>query len=169
MQATSVMAAALTTVPHVPLPALTVMMPEQSMRIATETIQAKTRGQGDFVDITDKLTSVLSSSNMTEGQLTAFVVGSTAGITSFEFEPGLIKDMRDLYEKLAPAGEDYAHHQTWNDDNGSGHVRAAIQGPSITIPFTQGNLALGTWQQIVLAEFDTRARERKVVVQLIGV
>jgi secondary thiamine-phosphate synthase enzyme len=138
------------------------------MKIITETLHVKTKGQGDLVDVTPHLQECLDKSGLKQGQLTVFVVGSTAAITSFEFEPGLKKDMNRLYEKLAPAGPDYEHHGTWQDDNGSSHVRAALQGPGMTIPFTNGSLVLGTWQQVVLAEFDTRGRSREVVVQVIG-
>jgi len=138
------------------------------MEILTTTIGVSTKGQGDFVDLTDKVNQCLRESKLTDGQVTIFVIGSTAGIVTFEFEPGLIKDLRNLYEKLAPRDKDYAHHQTWHDDNGSSHLRAALQGPSLTVPFSEKRLMTGTWQQIVLAEFDTSARDRKVVVQLIG-
>lgn len=94
--------------------------------------------------------------------------GSTAGITTFEYEDGLIKDMKDLYERLAPSGGRYSHNDTWHDGNGFGHVRAALQGPSLTIPFKDGKLLLGTWQQVVLAEFDNRSRQREVILQFTG-
>ena len=138
------------------------------MKIITKTLHKKTKGGGDLIDLSKDLASCLESSRLKEGSLTVFVVGSTAGITSFEYEPGLKKDMNALYERLAPKDKDYAHHETWHDDNGHSHVRAAIQGPSLTIPFSKGKLFLGTWQQVVLAEFDTRPRDREVVVQLIG-
>lgn len=138
------------------------------MRIVTETIRKKTKGEGDLIDLTSELHKLLSQSGLAEGNMTIFVIGSTAGITTFEYEPGLIKDMREIYEKLAPSNRHYAHNETWNDDNGHSHIRAALQGPSLTIPFKDGKLLLGTWQQVVLAEFDIRARERQVVVQLIG-
>ncbi|MFA5138543.1 MAG: secondary thiamine-phosphate synthase enzyme YjbQ [Elusimicrobiota bacterium] len=138
------------------------------MKLQTETLEFRTQGQGDLVDITPAVQARLAASGLAEGQATVFVVGSTAAITTFEYEPGLKKDMARLYEALAPAGKEYAHHQTWGDDNGSSHVRAALQGPSLTVPFKEGRLMLGVWQQIVLAEFDTRPRDRQVVVQLPG-
>lgn len=95
-------------------------------------------------------------------------MGSTAAITSFEYEPGLVKDMTALYEKLAPQGQPYAHDETWGDANGFSHVRAALQGPSLVVPFRGGELMLGTWQQVVLAEFDHWPRQRKVILQFIG-
>jgi secondary thiamine-phosphate synthase enzyme len=96
------------------------------------------------------------------------VVGSTAGLTTIEFEPGAIADLNDVFERLAPRGGDYRHHLRWGDDNGSSHVRAALLGPSVVVPFGGGQLALGTWQQIMLVEFDTRPRRREIVIQLIG-
>ena len=100
--------------------------------------------------------------------MTVFGVGSTMGITTFEFEPGLIKDMKELYERLAPSDRSYAHDETWGDANGFSHLRAALQGQSLTIPFENGKLLLGTWQQVVVAEFDNKPRQREVVVQIIG-
>ncbi len=138
------------------------------MKVITKTIDVNTKGAGDLVNITEEIQTLLSHAKLKEGNITVFVVGSTAGITSFEYEEGLIKDMRDIYEKLAPRDKHYAHDDTWGDANGFSHVRAALQGPSMTIPFVDGKLALGTWQQIVLAEFDNRSRTRKIVAQFIG-
>lgn len=138
------------------------------MKVITKTIAVNTKGAGDLADITGEIHNTLSQTKLKEGNVTVFVVGSTAGITSFEYESGLIKDMRDIYEKLAPQGEHYAHDDTWGDANGFSHIRAAIQGPSMVIPFVDGKLALGTWQQVVLAEFDNRGRKRKVILQFIG-
>ena len=138
------------------------------IEIITKAIHRKTKGAGDLLDITGELHDLLAESQLREGTLTVFVVGSTAGITTFEYESGLIQDMRELYEKIAPSNRSYAHDLTWNDGNGFSHVRAALQGPSLTVPFTQGQLVLGTWQQVVLAEFDNRPRSRHVVVQLMG-
>jgi len=139
------------------------------VKVKSVTIQKKTKGHGDFIDLTADLHSCLSRSSFEDGLLTVFVIGSTAGITTFEYEPGLIKDMREIYEKLASSRAKYAHNETWHDENGFSHVRAALQGPSLVIPFEKKKLFLGTWQQVVLAEFDNRPRERKVVVQLMGV
>lgn len=127
-----------------------------------------TRGQNDAHDITRVAASAIAESGLRAGSATVFVVGSTAGITTIEFEPGAISDLNRLFEKLAPREGEYRHHLRWGDDNGSSHVRAALLGPSVTIPFVDGKLALGTWQQILLLEFDTRAREREVIVQLVG-
>jgi len=140
-----------------------------SVKISTETIACSTRGQDDIVDLTGKIAACVAASGLREGQVTVCVTGSTAAVTTIEYEPGLVKDMAEAYDKLAPAGDDYAHHATWGCDNGSSHVRAALQGPSLVVPFVDGRLVLGTWQQVVLAEFDTRPRDRKVVLQLIGI
>jgi secondary thiamine-phosphate synthase enzyme len=127
-----------------------------------------TSGQGDVHDLTAIVARVLSASSIKSGLLTVAVVGSTAGITTIEFEPGAVADLNRVYEQLAPRDGEYEHHLRWGDDNGSSHVRAAMLGPSISIPFDRGRLCVGTWQQIVLVEFDTRPRSREVVVQLIG-
>ena len=138
------------------------------MKIKTERIRLKTKGDGDLVNITEEVSSILARSKIKEGSVTVFVVGSTAAITTFEYEPGLIKDIRDLYEKIVPSNKHYSHDETWGDANGFSHLRAALQGPSLTVPFEKGKLVLGTWQQIVLAEFDNRPREREIVVQIVG-
>ncbi len=138
------------------------------MQIITRTIHKNTKGEGDLLDITPDIEHELKTSRLSEGTMTVFVVGSTAAVTTFEYEPGLIQDMEEFYEKIAPRKHAYAHNETWHDGNGFSHVRAAIQGPSLAIPFQQGKLLLGTWQQVVLAEFDIRARQRHVIVQLIG-
>lgn len=138
------------------------------MKIITKHLTVNTRGAGDLIDITEEIQGALSQTKLKKGNVLVFVVGSTAGITSFEYESGLKKDMRDIYEKLVPSSKHYSHDETWGDANGFSHIRAALQGPSITIPFENGRLALGTWQQIVLAEFDNRNRTRKIVIQFMG-
>ncbi len=127
-----------------------------------------TSGQGDVHDITDIVEEAVSRSNIRSGTVTVFVVGSTAGITTIEFEPGAVADLNQVFDVLAPRSAAYRHHLRWGDDNGSSHVRAALLGPSITVPVGDRTLLLGTWQQIALVEFDTRARQREVVVQVIG-
>ena len=127
-----------------------------------------TRGQGNVQDITSIVAKGVAASTLSSGVATVFVVGSTAAVTTIEFEPGAVADFNRLFDELAPRGADYAHHQRWGDDNGSSHVRAALLGPSLSVPFTDGQLALGTWQQIVLVEFDTRDRKREIVVQSVG-
>jgi secondary thiamine-phosphate synthase enzyme len=138
------------------------------MKILNETVRLKTNGAGDLIDITGKIADILKTSKLKTGNVTIFVIGSTGAITTFEYEPGLIKDMREVYEKLAPSNRHYHHDETWGDANGFSHVRASLQGPSVTIPFEEGKLLLGTWQQVVFAEFDNRPRQRQVVVQIIG-
>lgn len=138
------------------------------MKIINEKIVLDTKGNPDLINITDEIAGILASSGLKKGSLTVFVIGSTAAITTFEYESGLVSDMRDLYEKLVPQKKHYNHDQTWGDANGFSHLRAALQGPSFSIPFEDAKLMLGTWQQVVLAEFDNRPRKREVVVQLIG-
>ena len=136
--------------------------------VATHRRDIHTRGQGDAHDITDLVASAVGDSNCAAGLATVFVVGSTAAVTTIEFEPGAIADLNDLFEEIAPREENYRHHLRWGDDNGSSHVRAALLGPSLTVPFTDRKLILGTWQQIMLLELDTRPRKREIVVQVIG-
>jgi secondary thiamine-phosphate synthase enzyme len=127
-----------------------------------------TKGQGDAHDVTRVVTRAVSGSGLRAGIVTVFVIGSTAALTTIEFEPGAVSDFNRLFETLAPRDADYRHHLRWGDDNGSSHVRAALLGPSLTIPFTDASLVLGTWQQIMLIEFDTRGRDREIVVQMVG-
>lgn len=121
------------------------------------------------VDLTAELKAKLRESRLREGLLTVFNVGSTAGITTVEFEPGLVKDLEELFERIAPAHRNYHHEQTWQDGNGFSHMRASLLKPSLSVPFIDGKLELGTWQQVVLINFDNRPRRRKLVVQLTGV
>jgi secondary thiamine-phosphate synthase enzyme len=136
--------------------------------IATRTHDIQTAGQGDAHDVTALVADLLVHSSLSAGLATVSVVGSTAAVTTIEFEPGAIADLNVLFERLAPRDGEYRHHLRWGDDNGSSHVRAALLGPSISIPFADGSLMLGQWQQIMLLELDTRGRRRKIVVQLIG-
>jgi len=136
--------------------------------VRSVTHEIATTGQSDSHDLTALVAQAVADGGLRSGIATVFVVGSTAGITTIEFESGALHDLDALFEKLAPRHADYRHHLRWHDDNGSSHVRAAMVGPSVTIPFTDGTLAIGTWQQIALLEFDTRPRRRVVVIQLIG-
>ena len=136
--------------------------------VSTHTHVVSTRGQSDAHDITDAVAQAVRNSPLTDGTATVFVVGSTAGITTIEFEPGAIADLNAVFEQIAPRGGEYRHHLRWGDDNGSSHVRAALLGPSLTVPFSDKTLAVGTWQQIMLLEFDTRPRKREIVVQMVG-
>ncbi|RME02391.1 MAG: YjbQ family protein [Planctomycetota bacterium] len=139
------------------------------MKVQTHRLTYQTRGFSHVLDITEDVKKILESSPVRSGNLTLFVVGSTAAISTIEYEPGLVEDIQGALEKIAPLKGQYAHHQRWHDDNGSAHIRATLMGPSLTVPFAEGELFLGTWQQIVLLDFDTRPREREVVVQVIGV
>ena len=136
--------------------------------VVTRRHEIPTRGQGDTRDITEVVAGFVNDSSMTAGTATVFVVGSTAGVTTIEYEPGAVADLNGLFERLAPRGVEYRHHLRWGDDNGSSHVRAALLGPSLTVPFADRKLLLGTWQQIILLEFDTRPRRREIVVQVVG-
>jgi secondary thiamine-phosphate synthase enzyme len=138
------------------------------MPVSTHRREINTKGQNDAHDITDIVAEAVSRSGLDAGVATVFVVGSTAGITTIEFEPGAIADLNGVFEQLAPRSGEYRHHLRWGDDNGSSHVRAALLGPSLTIPFAHRQLTLGTWQQIMLLEFDTRNRKREIVVQIMG-
>ena len=136
--------------------------------VTTTRHHLQTAGQGDAHDITELVARAVTGSGLSSGLATASVVGSTAVVTTIEFEPGAVADLGRLLDRLAPRDGDYAHHARWGDDNGSSHVRAALMGPSLTVPFERGELILGTWQQIVLLECDTRPRRRPFVVQLMG-
>ena len=136
--------------------------------VASVRRQIQTTGQGDVHDITVAVSAAVSDSGLTTGVATVSVVGSTAGITTIEFEPGVVADFARLFEQLAPRDGRYKHHERWGDDNGSSHVRAALLGPSLALPFSDGQLMVGTWQQVVFVECDTRPRNREFVVQLIG-
>lgn len=138
------------------------------MKTFTDSIDISTQGHTDIIDITQEVQNVLHKSGLTEGSLTVFISGSTAGVTTIEYEPGLLKDLPEAFERLAPTGVTYHHDATWGDGNGYAHIRAALLGASFTAPFKVGRLLLGTWQQIVVVDFDNRPRRRSVVVQMIG-
>lgn len=138
------------------------------MDFLTGKIQFNTNGDSDIKDLTADVEKIISEHGYTEGNVLLFVPGSTAALTTIEFEPGLLKDYPEFMEKLVPAGKIYHHDMTWHDGNGHSHIRAALQGPSLHIPFIKGRLTLGTWQQVIFIDFDTRPRERTVVYQIIG-
>jgi secondary thiamine-phosphate synthase enzyme len=138
------------------------------MAVVSTQIEKETRGDGHTLDITRDVEQAVRQSGLTDGVVTLFAVGSTAGLTTIEFEPGAVADFNRALEEIAPRDADYQHHLRWHDDNGHSHVRAALLGPSLSIPFVEGRLTLGTWQQIVLVDFDTRPRKRQVVVQIVG-
>jgi secondary thiamine-phosphate synthase enzyme len=127
-----------------------------------------TRGRTDVVDITGPVGEAVRRSGLMSGTVTVFVTGSTAGVTTIEFEPGLVHDIREAFERIAPESAEYRHHERWGDDNGHSHVRASILGPSLAVPFNEGKLLLGTWQQIILVDFDTRPRDRELILQILG-
>ncbi len=136
--------------------------------VSTQEIRFSTGGAGEIVDITAELAEAVGACGMNSGTVTAFCPGSTGGITTIEYEPGLIKDIPEFYEKLIPSDRDYHHDETWHDGNGFSHLRAALVGPDITVPFVAGRLTLGTWQQVVFLEFDNKRRDRALVVQIVG-
>jgi len=138
------------------------------MEVITEHIKVSTNGNSEVIDITEKVAAIIKQKKMKEGSATLFVVGSTASITTTEFEPGLKKDIPEILERLVPSKAEYHHNDTWGDGNGHAHVRASFLGPSLVVPFSEGRLFLGTWQQIILIDFDIRSRHRDIVVQLIG-
>jgi secondary thiamine-phosphate synthase enzyme len=138
------------------------------MKVITEKIEVNTRGNTDIIDITTKVQEIITNSGLKEGNALVFAVGSTAGITTIEYEPGLLKDLPELLEKLIPSSRPYHHDKTWGDGNGYSHLRASMLGSSFQVPFSKGYLLLGTWQQIVFIDFDNRSRQRKIIVQLIG-
>jgi secondary thiamine-phosphate synthase enzyme len=138
------------------------------MTVVPGAITATTRGDGDTLDLTRELTELVTESGLTNGVATLFIGGSTAGITTIEYESGVIEDVREVLETIAPGGRDWRHHQRWGDHNGHSHIRSALVGPSLSVPFIDGALTLGTWQQVVLMDFDECPRTRQVIVQLIG-
>jgi len=139
------------------------------MPVETHRIQIHTKGNSEVVDLTPHLLKVLARAKIADGTATLFVIGSTAGITTTEFEPGLVNhDLKHYFNELAPEDGHYAHEATWHDDNGHAHVRASLLGPSLTVPIVGGKPTLGQWQQVVLIDFDTRSRTREVVVQVVG-
>jgi len=138
------------------------------MTIINDTLSIDTRGDGEMIDISNRLSLLLQKHKLKIGHIIVFVSGSTAGITTIEYESGLKKDFSLLMERLVPRNARYFHEETWNDGNGHSHVRASLLGPGITIPFGQGRLLLGTWQQVVLIDFDNRPRAREITVQIVG-
>ncbi len=138
------------------------------MRVITDSFKVSTRGDSDITDVTNDVKRIIAKHHLKDGNATVFVSGSTAGITTVEYEPGLIKDLPEAFERVAPTDKRYHHDDTWHDGNGHAHVRASLLGPSLTVPFGNGELLVGTWQQVVLIDFDNRPRTRNIVVQLIG-
>ena len=138
------------------------------MDVVTKDLEITTQGEGDVIDLSDGVEAMIDNSGLSDGIVTIFVSGSTGAVTTIEYEPGLRKDFPGMLERIAPKGMLYEHENTWNDHNGHSHVRASLVGPSLTIPFTNRKLLLGTWQQIVFVECDIRSRNRHLVLQIMG-
>ncbi|MEM2157233.1 MAG: secondary thiamine-phosphate synthase enzyme YjbQ [Candidatus Jordarchaeales archaeon] len=136
--------------------------------VVSRRVRFSTKGEVDMVDVTHMVQRAVEESGLKKGIVTVFVPGSTGAVTTIEYEPGLLKDFPRMLEKIAPRGEEYEHHLRWHDWNGHSHCRAALLGPSLTVPFEDGRLQLGTWQQIVFVELDVKPRERELILQLIG-
>ncbi|MDJ0274958.1 MAG: secondary thiamine-phosphate synthase enzyme YjbQ [Nitrososphaerota archaeon] len=138
------------------------------MKVRRFEYRIKTKGEGDIRDLTGLVEDSVAKSEVREGVVNVFVVGSTAAVSTMEYEPGLIEDVSAALERIAPRNAEYKHHLRWGDDNGRSHVRATIIGPSLTVPVSGGRPILGTWQQVVLLELDTRPRERSLVITVMG-
>lgn len=138
------------------------------MTVITSSIQLDSRGNADILDITDMVQAVLNQSALNSGILTVFSPSSTSALTTIEYESGALSDLRRLMDEIIPANQHYDHNARWGDGNGHSHVRAALLGPSLTVPFVRGHLTLGTWQQIIFIDFDNRTRRRELIVQIIG-
>jgi len=138
------------------------------MEVSTRSFHVETKGHTDILDITPQVSQALRASNLKNGILTCFIGGSTAGITTIEYEEGLKRDLPELWERLVPSNRSYHHDATWGDANGYAHLRSSLVGTSYTIPFVGGRMLLGTWQQIILLDFDNRPRHREVIVQIVG-
>jgi secondary thiamine-phosphate synthase enzyme len=137
--------------------------------IYTDSIGFQTQGHTDIINITEQVHDIVQESGFSEGHALVFAVGSTGAISTVEYEPGLVKeDLAEMFQHFSPYGKAYAHNQTWGDDNGAAHLRSTLTGTSFTVPFQDGEMILGTWQQIIFLDFDTRRRDRQVVVQIIG-
>ena len=138
------------------------------MAVISETIPVNTQGNADIHDITNQITKVVSKSGLMDGTVTIFCPSSTSALTTIEYESGAISDLKRLFDEIIPVNREYAHNERWHDGNGHSHVRAALLGPSLVIPFVDGKLTLGVWQQVIYVDFDNRPRQRELVVQLIG-
>src|SRR5689334_23256130 len=138
------------------------------MTVITKAIKINSKGENDMVDITDQTLKAVQETHFEDGIVTVFVSGSTGAVTTIEYEPGLRSDFPKMLNRIVPRNIDYEHDKTWHDGNGHSHIRASLIGPSLTIPFNNHRLMLGTWQQIVFVEMDTRPRQRTIIVQIIG-
>ncbi|MDH3276872.1 MAG: secondary thiamine-phosphate synthase enzyme YjbQ [Nitrosopumilus sp.] len=138
------------------------------MDVITKFIKIQSKGENDIIDLTNHISGKIKESHISNGIVIVFVTGSTGALTTIEYEPGLLKDFPDMLSRIAPNNLNYEHEQMWHDGNGRSHVKASLIGPSITIPFNDENLLLGTWQQVIFIELDTRGRERNIVLQIMG-
>lgn len=136
--------------------------------VVTRKFSLQTKGNCDIIDVTRQVEQQVAESGIKSGTVTVFVTGSTAGLTTIEFEPGLLSDFKNMWERVIPQNIPYNHDRAWNDGNGYSHVRASLLGASLVVPFSDKKLALGTWQQIVLVDFDNRPRSRQIVTQIMG-
>jgi len=138
------------------------------MTVKTGSLSLNTRGNTDIHDITRELVRLVEQSGLKDGTVTVFCASSTSGLTTVEFEPGAVADLKRMFEELVPSNREYEHNATWDDGNGHSHMRASLLGPSLTIPFVGKSLTLGTWQQVIYVDFDIRPRHRELVVQMVG-
>jgi secondary thiamine-phosphate synthase enzyme len=138
------------------------------MTVLTRSISLNTRGNTDVIDITDQVSKIVAESGLLNGVVTIFCPSSTSALTTIEYEAGLISDLRRLFDQIVDSRQNYAHNSRWGDGNGHSHIRAALLGASLTVPFVDGHPTLGTWQQIVYVDFDIRARRRELILQIIG-
>jgi secondary thiamine-phosphate synthase enzyme len=136
--------------------------------VVTREISLQTKGQCDIIDITTQVEQQVAEASVKNGTATIFVAGSTAGITTIEFEPGLLSDLKNMWQRIVPQDISYDHDRRWGDGNGYSHVRASLLGGSLVVPFNDKKLTLGTWQQVVLLDFDNRPRSRQIIVQIMG-
>ncbi len=136
--------------------------------VESKTLQFSSKGNCDIIDITSRVGQAIHESGVDSGTVTVFITGSTAGVTTVEYEPGLIDDLDKLFERIAPKDIAYGHDARWGDGNGHSHVRASLLGPSLTVPFSGKRMMLGTWQQIIVIDFDNRPRNRTVLLQIMG-
>lgn len=138
------------------------------MSVSTKYLKLNTKGRTDVIDITQMIQEALSELKISRGAVTIFVIGSTGAVTTIEFEPALVADIKRFFEDIIPSKKEYEHDRTWGDANGYSHLRASLLGPSVTVPFDDKKLCLGTWQQVVFIDFDNRARSRNIMLQFIG-
>ena len=138
------------------------------MAVLTREFTVRIGADGAMADITGRVGNYVSDCGLSNGIVTVFIPGATGSVSTIEYEPGLLKDYPRAMERIAPSGVDYEHHKTWGDDNGRSHVRATLMGPSLVVPFIAGKLTLGSWQQITAINFDTRERDRRIILQIMG-